>query len=99
MLEACRGAVPLVAVANKVDLVVDGSSAIAALDMAAPQEELKLNWWRLSCKTGEGFQELIDHVEVGNFKFKHSNSHDPASDPRIYIYIYNDPIMLPTSRL
>eukprot|EP01084_Bolivina_argentea_P079998 144960_1 len=63
VLEACRGAVPLVAVANKVDLVVGGSSAIAALDMAAPQEELKLNWWRLSCKTGEGFQELIDHVE------------------------------------
>ncbi len=86
MLEACRGVVPLVAVANKVDLVGDGSSTVEALDMVVPQEELKLNWWRLSCKTGEGFQELIDHMEVCNFKFKisNSNSSDPASDP-VYI--------------
>ncbi len=59
----CLG-MPLIAVANKVDLVTKGGNngSISALE---DMREEELNWWKLSCKTGEGFQELIDHVEVG----------------------------------
>ncbi len=62
VLEACHG-VRLIAVANKVDLVKGrggGATIATALDTTGKD----LNWLRLSCKTGEGFQELIDHVEL-----------------------------------
>ncbi len=69
VLEACHG-VPLIAVANKVDLVEGRGGGggdgviIATVALGGSTAGKDLNWLSLSCKTGEGLQKLVDHMEL-----------------------------------